>query len=146
MRQEEEDVRVHSHTGELDGRRSRQDSKIAVTNEIKGTNGAIQRATHQSVSRLHEGNAGDVGSVVLEGDVAVAGVRVPQLDLRVLTSSGDDGAIGTVVEGGDVVVVTLLLEDVGLRLPLPHEELAHGLRAKGNPRARQEEEGHTTHR
>ena len=40
MRQEEEDVRVHSHTGELDGRRSRQDSKVAVTNEIKGTNGA----------------------------------------------------------------------------------------------------------
>ena len=56
--------------------------------------------------------------------VPESGRGVPHFHLSVLASGDDVLSVRRVREAGHVVEVTLLLEHVSLRLPLPHEELA----------------------
>ena len=56
--------------------------------------------------------------------------------LGVVASSGDVLAVGGVGQALHVVEVSLLFEDVGLTLPLPHQQLAQPPAPQGQPVAR----------
>lgn len=61
--------------------------------------------------------------------------------LSVIATSSDVLPIGTVCEAVHVVEVTLLLENVGLTLPFPDQELPHPRAGQGDPITRRVE-GH----
>ena len=85
----------------------------------------------------HEGHVGHGRRVLRKGDEAEARRGRPELDLAVAAAGRDDVAAGRVRQRADLrKVVALLLEDVGLGLPLPHEQLAELRAAKREPVAR----------
>ena len=58
------------------------------------------------------------------------------LYLSIVATRGDDIAIRRVGQGVHVVVVPLLLEDVRLALPFPHQQLAESRAAERQPLTR----------
>jgi hypothetical protein len=62
--------------------------------------------------------------VLRESDDAKTRACVPELELAVVAAGCHELAVGAEGDRVHVVEVTLLLEDVGLGLPFPHEELA----------------------
>ena len=65
--------------------------------------------------------------------VPESGRGVPHFHLSVLASGDDVLSVRRVREAGHVVEVTLLLEHVRLRLPLPHKELAETGATEADP-------------
>lgn len=55
---------------------------------------------------------------------AEEGLRVPELDLAVQRARGDHAAVLAVVGDRNLLDARLLVQDEGLRAPLPHDQLA----------------------
>lgn len=115
--------------------------------QVERSHRPVQRRADDHEAAGSEGDAGDAAHVLGEGDKAEATGGIPHLHLRraaglkpgpqpaggersaptthlpIIPSSDDVLSIRRVRQGGHVVKVALLLEDVGLALPLPHQQL-----------------------
>ena len=72
-------------------------------------------------------------AVLVEGDEALAIRSVPDLNLAVLAARRHVHSRGRVSHLSHVVEVTLLLEHISLRLPLPDEQLTESLAGERDP-------------
>ena len=126
-------LRVAGDAGELNGRRSGQRAEVTVANEVVGADSAVGGGGEQRVAATDVAEVVDSGGVVGEGDEAEAGAHRPQLHLPVVTARSHHGAVGRELQRVDAVVVALLLQHVGLRLPLPDEQLPQRGAAEGEP-------------
>ena len=126
-------TRIECQARELHRLRSGHGAKVAISVEIEGAHGAVQRARAHDLAVAFEVQARYGRVVLAKRHEALAVGRVPHLDLAVLAARRDIQARRRVGESCHVVEVTLLLEHVRLRLPLPHEELAELLARQADP-------------
>lgn len=84
---------------------------------------------------LGEDGASDFRTVLDKRHRGESRDGAPQLDLAIKAPGCNVAPIGAVREGGHVGAVSLLLEHVRLRLPLPHQQLPE-LRAPKRLRVR----------
>ena len=109
--------------------------EVTVTDQIPGTDRAIQTCCKEQVAHAKLG-CGHSRSVFAKCDDAEARCGIPDLDTAIISGGDDALAVGRVGEGVHSVKVALLLDDVRLGLPLPDQELAKLRGAKCEPLAR----------
>mmetsp|Transcript_48512 Transcript_48512/g.156171 ORF Transcript_48512/g.156171 Transcript_48512/m.156171 type:complete len:487 (+) Transcript_48512:1399-2859(+) len=134
--------RVDGDAAELDGRRRDERLEVAVAQQVEGADGAVERGGDERAAVRHEGEVDHGRGVLAESDKAEARGGRPELDLGVASAGGDDCAARRVGEAVDLgEEVALLLEDIRLGLPLPHQQLAELRAAKREPLAARRDGG-----
>lgn len=97
----------------------RPSSEITVANQIEGSDGAVERCCEQHIPLFGELACSHCGHVFGESDDTESGIDIPDLHLAIIGTCYNHVAIWGVSNGVDNVRVSLLLQNIGLGLPLP---------------------------
>ena len=125
--------RVARNAGELHGGGGGERSEVPVAHQVEGADGSVERGGDDRVAASDVAEIGHCGRVLGEGHVAEARSHAPELDFAVVAAGGHDAAVRRELQRADAVIMALLLEHVGLGLPLPDEQLAERGAAESEP-------------
>lgn len=112
---------INGKASELDWAGRSEGTKVAISDEVKGSDGAIERGGEDHLAVFGKFDGLDASAVLAKGDETEGGLHAPHFNLAVVPSGRNKLAVRRIRDASHVEMMALLLEDVGFTLPFPNE-------------------------